>query len=296
MLTSQAPTPVQLPLSAAQLDAINVYLRTLPPSEILQWAVQNLPGLYQTTAFGLTGLVGIDMLSKITPTPPPLIFLDTLYHFQETLDLVEQVRERYHIGIHVYRPYFCETAQDFESLHGQRLWETDEDSYDYLVKVWLPAFAPLLSLIFPQIEPASRAYNEHNVRAVITGRRASQGADRASLQPLEVDSTGMLKLNPFFAWSFAQIKAYVDEYNVPKNALLAKGYKSVGDWHSTQPASADGDGGERAGRWAGREKTECGLHKDFFKMRLASKKKVCYLILLRVLRRFSWNFFLATRG
>jgi phosphoadenosine phosphosulfate reductase len=126
---------MELPLSAAGLDSINAYLRTLPPSEILQWAVQNLPGLYQTTAFGLTGLVGIDMLSNITPNPPPLIFLDTLYHFQETLDLVEQVRQRYYIDIHVYKPYFCEAAQDFENLHGQRLWETDEDTYDYLVKV-----------------------------------------------------------------------------------------------------------------------------------------------------------------
>jgi phosphoadenosine phosphosulfate reductase len=136
--------------------------------------------------------------------------------------------------------------------------------------------SPRLSL--PQVEPASRAYNEHNVRAVITGRRASQGADRASLQPLEVDSTGMLKLNPFFAWSFAQVKAYIDEHNVPRNALLSKGYRSVGDWHSTQPVSADGDASERAGRWAGKAKTECGLHnKDFSKVRLAAKKKVRYL-------------------
>jgi len=135
MSSSQAPAPLQLPLSIAQLDAINAHLHTLPPSEILQWAVQNLPGLYQTTAFGLTGLVGIDMLSKTTHNPPPLIFLDTLYHFQETLDLVEQVKERYYIDVHVYKPYFCETAQDFENLHGQRLWEANEDSYDYLVKV-----------------------------------------------------------------------------------------------------------------------------------------------------------------
>ena len=281
--TSQAPDSahLQLPLSQAQLDAINAHLHTLPPTEILQWAVQNLPGLYQTTAFGLTGLVGIDMLSKTSSNPPPLIFLDTLYHFQETLDLVQQVRERYQIDVHVYKPFFCETAQDFESLHGQRLWETDEDSYDYLVKVGPPAFAPWSSLIFfPQVEPASRAYTEHNVRAIITGRRASQGADRASLQPLEVDSTGMLKLNPFFAWSFAQVKAYIDEHNVPRNALLSKGYKSVGDWHSTQPASADGDASERAGRWAGKGKTECGLHKDFTTMRLAAKKKVCRLLFL----------------
>lgn len=133
---------------------------------------------------------------------------------------------------------------------------------------------PCHPLSLPQVEPASRAYNEHNVRAVITGRRASQGADRASLEPLEVDTTGMLKLNPLFAWSFAQVKAYIDEHKVPRNALLAKGYRSVGDWHSTQPASADSDSSERAGRWAGRGKTECGLHKDFFKVRLAAKKKV----------------------
>jgi phosphoadenosine phosphosulfate reductase len=139
---------------------------------------------------------------------------------------------------------------------------------------------PYHRLSFTQVEPAARAYNEHNVRAVITGRRASQGADRASLQPLEVDSTGMLKLNPFFAWSFTQVKAYIDEQNVPRNTLLAKGYKSVGDWHSTQPASADGDASERAGRWAGKAKSECGLHKDFFKMRLVAKKKVCPLFLL----------------
>ena len=158
------------------------------------------------------------------------------------------------------------------------------------------AFAPSLTAYLSQVEPASRAYNEHNVRAIITGRRASQGADRASLQPLEVDSTGMLKLNPFFAWSFAQVKAYIDEHDVPTNSLLAKGYKSVGDWHSTQPASAGGDTSERAGRWVGREKTECGLHKDFFKMRLAARKGVRCQFLGSFLDISHWNLFLATRG
>lgn len=87
---------------------------------------------------------------------------------------------------------------------------------------------------------------------------------------------GLYKLNPFVSWSFAQVKAYIDEYNVPRNALLAQGYKSVGDWHSTQK-SGDGEAGERAGRWQGKEKTECGLHKDYFKMKLAAKKKVSHL-------------------
>ena len=118
-----------------------------------------------------------------------------------------------------------------------------------------------------QVEPAQRAYQELNVRAVITGRRASQGADRASLQPLEVDTTGLLKLNPLFAWKFTQVDEYINANNVPRNKLLDEGYKSVGDWHSTVK-SGEGDAGERAGRWAGREeKTECGLHKDYFAMK-----------------------------
>ncbi|CAG7848487.1 Phosphoadenosine phosphosulfate reductase; AltName: Full=3'-phosphoadenylylsulfate reductase; AltName: Full=PAPS reductase, thioredoxin dependent; AltName: Full=PAdoPS reductase [Serendipita indica DSM 11827] len=253
-------TPVDIslqgPIPEEQLALINAHLSLLTPYEVLQWGVDHLPGLFQTTAFGLTGLVGIDMLSKMTSSPPPLIFLDTLYHFQETLDLVEQVRNRYGIQIAVYRPEGCETIQDFELKYGERLWEVSEEVYDYAVKV----------------EPAQRAYRELGVRSIITGRRASQGAARATLQPLEIDSTGIFKLNPFVSWSFSQVKAYIDEHNVPRNALLDQGYKSVGDWHSTQK-SGEGDAGERAGRWAGRDKTECGLHKDYFKMKLAAKKK-----------------------
>ena len=109
---------------------------------------------------------------------------------------------------------------------------------------------------------------------MITGRRASQGADRANLQPLEVDSTGLLKLNPLFAWNFPLVEWYVKENNVPRNKLLDQGYRSVGDWHSTVK-SGEGDAGERAGRWAGKtEKTECGLHVDYFKMKAAVKAKV----------------------
>jgi phosphoadenosine phosphosulfate reductase len=107
------------------------------------------------------------------------------------------------------------------------------------------------------------------VKSVITGRRASQGAARASLQPLEIDSTGLLKLNPLFAWNFALVDSYIKENNVPRNKLLDQGYRSVGDWHSTTKVAEGQD--ERAGRWAGKEKTECGLHEDYFKMRAKAK-------------------------
>ncbi|KAF7355791.1 putative phosphoadenosine phosphosulfate reductase [Mycena sanguinolenta] len=230
---------LQLPLSKEDLDGINAHLRTLTPEEILAWAVESLPGLYQTTAFGLTGLVAIDMLSKITSTPPPLIFLDTLYHFQETYELVDEVRQRYDVPLHKF---------------GEGLWQTNEDLYDFVIKV----------------EPARRAYEDLGVKAVITGRRQSQGADRASLQPLEVDETGLLKLNPLFEWTFPIVEWYIQEYNVPRNKLLDQGYRSVGDWHSTVKV---GEGqSERAGRWAGREKTECGLHRNYFAMQEQAEK------------------------
>lgn len=129
------PQPVDLPLSPAELTRINGHLSSLPPQQILQWGLANLPGLYQTTAFGLTGLATIDMLSKLTSNSPPLIFLDTLYHFPETLELVGDVKKRYNVPIHIFRPEGCETVEAFESRHGERLWEIDEDSYDFLVKV-----------------------------------------------------------------------------------------------------------------------------------------------------------------
>ena len=131
----ELPKPLESPLSAEELDKINAYLATLSPQEILRWALEHLPNLYQTTAFGLTGLVQLDMLSKLTTSPPPLIFIDTLYHFPETLQLVEEVKSRYGREVHVYKPEGCDTVQDFEKKHGERLWERDEKMYDYLVKV-----------------------------------------------------------------------------------------------------------------------------------------------------------------
>lgn len=261
-------TLLQLPLSPETLTEINDHLGQLDPPQILEWALTHLPHLHQTTAFGLTGLVAIDMLSKIAPTPatqPPLIFIDTLYHFPETYALVAEVEERYGLKVTVFKPEGCADVIAFENKWGERFWERDEDTYDFAVKVRFETVYVERVTMVVQVEPAQRAYRELNVRAVITGRRASQGGDRASLKPLEVDATGLVKLNPLFAWKFGQVGEYIKANNVPRNKLLDQGYKSVGDWHSTAK-SEEGDAGERAGRWAGREeKTECGLHKDYFK-------------------------------
>lgn len=244
------------------LKHLNEHLATLEPKEVLEWAINCLPSLFQTTAFGLTGLVTLDMINKISVDRNqshivPLIFLDTLYHFKETLELAERCKTTYNVPLKVYKPMNAENTDEFEFEYGQKLWEADEDSYDYLIKV----------------EPARRAYEELQVKSVITGRRRSQKGDREAIPILEVDGTGLIKLNPLAFWDYQQVWTYIRANEVPYNALVDQGYRSIGDWHSTH-APANGD--ERSGRWTGQQKTECGLHKDYFKMRaafMASKKK-----------------------
>jgi phosphoadenosine phosphosulfate reductase len=122
------------------------------------------------------------------------IFLDTLHHFPQTVELAHTATDNYLAPLHIYTPPAVSTAEEFSAKYGDKLWETDEASYDYLVKV----------------EPAARAYVELGVKAVITGRRRSQGAERESLQVLEVDERGLIKVNPLISWSFKQVKDYVD--------------------------------------------------------------------------------------
>ncbi|KAI9758193.1 MAG: hypothetical protein M4579_003167 [Chaenotheca gracillima] len=229
----------------AHLKFINQQLQKLEPEDILRWSLTTLPGLYQTTAFGLTGLVALDMLSKINhpSSPVDLIFLDTLYHFSETLALVDRIKRRYPTShLHIYKPNGIDNAEEFAATHGDELWKTNDELYDWIAKV----------------EPAQRAYADLQVKAVLTGRRRSQGGKRGDLDIVEVDEAGIIKVNPLANWSFQQVQEYINTHKVPYNELLDRGYKSVGDWHSTLPIKEGED--ERSGRWQGQNKTECGIH------------------------------------
>jgi len=186
------------------------------------------------------------MLSKMKiprPSMVDLLFFDTLHHFPETLDLIDRIRDRYPLlNVNIYKPAGVETAEEFAQQHGERLWETNDELYDWIAKV----------------EPAERAYRELQVNAVLTGRRRSQGGKRGDISVIEVDEAGLVKVNPFANWSFQQVKDYIKANDVPYNELLDRGYKSIGDWHSTKPVNEGDD--ERAGRWQGQQKTECGIH------------------------------------
>ncbi|CAG9995139.1 unnamed protein product [Clonostachys byssicola] len=236
-------------LTAAHLEHLNNQLEPMHPMDILRFCKIMFPNLYQSTAFGLTGLVTMDMLSKIQDENPEsnqveLIFLDTLYHFKETYDLIDRVKARYpNVPVHVFKPHGADNVEEFEETYGKELWSTSDELYDWIIKV----------------EPLQRAYDELKVAAVLNGRRRSQGAARGSIPIVELDEErGIIKINPLATWSFGQVNAYIKEHDVPYNALLDQGYKSVGDWHSTSPVKEGED--ERAGRWKGQNKSECGIH------------------------------------
>ncbi len=240
----------QVSLTAAHLEHLNKQLETMHPSDILRACKIFFPNLHQSTAFGLTGLVTLDILAKLQhespgSNPVHVIFLDTLYHFPETYDLVDRVRTRYPgLQIHTFKPDGFSTVAEFEGTYG-KLYELSEEMYDWVAKV----------------EPQQRAYDSLGVAAVLTGRRRSQGGQRDKIGVIEVDEQrGIVKINPLVNWSFAEVQRYIRENDVPYNALLDQGYKSIGDWHSTSPVGEGED--ERAGRWKGRAKTECGIHNE----------------------------------
>lgn len=240
------PAPLVTP---QQLEFWNSSLADASPQEVLQWAMFTFPHLYQTTAFGLTGLATVDMVSKLKKSgthPVELIFIDTLHHFPQTLDLVDKLKDRYNLtdeDLHIIQPQGATTEREFADRYGDNLWETNDQLYDYLVKV----------------EPSQRAYKQFNVAAVLTGRRRSQGGARGALPVVELEAvSGIIKINPMALWLFDQVKQYVDENNVPYNELLDLGYRLVGDYHLTEPVKEGED--ERAGRWKGKSKTECGIH------------------------------------
>ena len=143
----------QIQRIVADLPQVNAHLENASPVEILKWSIDHLPNLYQTTAFGLTGCVTLDLISKISAERSknessvphhlvPLIFVDTLYHFPQTLDLANRASSHYNAPMHVYRPIGTDTVLEFERRWGPEFWVREEDTYDYLVKV----------------EPARRAY------------------------------------------------------------------------------------------------------------------------------------------
>jgi len=230
---------------AFDLEALNRRFEAGNPREILAWCLDHIPaGLVQTTAFSINGMVIMDLLYRELQAGDsvPVIFLDTLHHFPETLELAQKAQEIYGFDLRVYKARHADSRAEFAARYGENLWETDVDRFYQLTKV----------------EPLEQGLRELKAVAWITGRRRDQSHTRAHIPIFEWDKQGRLKINPLARWSRKDSWAYIAEHGVIYNPLYDQGYASIGDQPMTTPV-ADGET-ERAGRWRGSSKTECGIH------------------------------------
>jgi phosphoadenosine phosphosulfate reductase len=122
-----------------------------------------------------------------------------------------------------------------------------------------------------------------NMLAWISGIRRDQTAARAQAKILELQDDGLLKINPLLNWTKADVKRYAEEHNLPSHPLYEKGYRSVGCAPCTVAVGVNEE--ERAGRWAGRDKTECGLHTEMFRNKDFSKLKSDFQTNISVMER-----------
>lgn len=226
----------------AALDQQADQLETASTEDILGWAWENVgPRLAMSTAFGASGLVLIDVASRVVPEMP-IFTIDTGYLFEETLTLKAQVEERYGIEIESVEPELSVADQD--RRHGKDLFGRDADHCCYMRKV----------------EPLHRKLGE--LDGWVASLRRDQGASRRNIRILEPFPTRgdrlLAKVNPMARWTKKDVWDYILAKEIPYNPLMDQGYPSIGCWPCTKAVAEGGD--ERSGRWAGQGKTECGIH------------------------------------
>jgi phosphoadenosine phosphosulfate reductase len=214
-------------------------LEDAPAQEALVWAFEQFEErLTIATGFGAEGVALIDMAVRINPKPD-VFFLDTGFLFSETYELRRRIEDRYRIEIR--RSAASLTAEEQEGQFGPELWARDPDLCCRIRKL-----EPLKDAL------ASRA-------AWATAIRREQTPERASALVVEWDyQWRLVKINPLVRWARRDVWDYIRANRVPYNPLHERGYPSIGCTHCTR-AVIEGEH-ERAGRWSGLAKRECGLH------------------------------------
>ncbi len=224
----------------AELAEKNRELESAQPEEIIRWAAERFGDkLTMATAFGPEGCLILSMLAQIAPQT--YVFnLDTGYQFLQTLDLCDKIGERY--GIHVDKLQPELTVPEYEAKHGGPLYQVNPNQccMDRKIKLLHRGVA--------------------GREAWMSGIRRDQSPDRAAAAIVGWDKKfNLVKISPLANWTKKDVWNRILKTDVPYNPLHNEGYPSIGCWPCTQKV-ADGVSDERSGRWAGIQKTECGLH------------------------------------
>lgn len=224
-------------------DAIrlNRMFRGSETSEWLRAVIEgNLAGdIALVSSFGAESAVLLHLVSQIDPAIP-VLFLETGKHFSETLAYRDELTARLGLNLVNLYPDPDDLAKRDES--GLR-WSYDPDGCCELRKV----------------RPLEKALARFD--ASLTGRKAFQSSTRAALPRFEIDTSdaqGRLKINPLIDWSAGDIAAYLETHDLPRHPLVEQGFPSIGCSPCTRPVAEGEDA--RAGRWAGWDKIECGIH------------------------------------
>ncbi|GAB2684196.1 phosphoadenylyl-sulfate reductase [Thalassiella azotivora] len=214
-----------------------VELADASADDVAAWAAREFPGTL-AVACSMADAVLPHLVSQHAPGVD-VLFLETGYHFAETLGTRDAVEHALDVTVVDVRPRRTVAEQDAE--HGPRLFERD----------------PALCCQLRKMDPLAGALDGYE--AWVTGVRRDEAPTRANTPLVGWDERhGLVKLNPLAAWSFDELLAYAQEHQVVLNPLLQEGYLSIGCKPCTRPVAPGED--PRAGRWAGLAKTECGIH------------------------------------
>ena len=214
--------------TADEVAALEAEFDGADPHDVVTWAVDTFgERLSLTTSFADTLL--IDIATAVAPDID-VVFIDTGFHFPETLETARKAMARYALNLTVLRP--APTAAD--------RWAHGIDTCCGSRKV-----APL------------ERYLVANADAWMSGIRRDDSAERSATPVVDLDLRGLVKLNPLATWDAERLDRYVLEHDVLINPLTFEGYPSIGCWPCTEPATGDDT---RSGRWTGSSKTECGIH------------------------------------
>ncbi|HVA43540.1 MAG TPA: phosphoadenylyl-sulfate reductase [Acidimicrobiales bacterium] len=212
----------------AELAEISERFETASASAVMRWARDRF-GASLVLASSFQDSVLIDVAVRQFPEID-VVFLDTGFHFPETLDYVETVRQRYDLNLRVIGPTL-----------GPDEWPCGTDRCCELRKV----------------APLARALEGRE--AWMTGLRRTEAATRAEAPIVGRDEArGLIKVNPLATWSDQDVSGYVIEHGLPVHPLTNRGFASIGCAPTTRAVLPGED--PRAGRWSGTDKTECGIH------------------------------------
>jgi phosphoadenosine phosphosulfate reductase len=205
--------------------------------DLLAWTDQHFAGHY-IVASNMQDAVLVDLAAKVRPGVD-VLFLDTGYHFVETIGTRDAVEAVYDVNVVNVRPERSVAEQD--ALLGKNLFERNANECCRLRKV----------------EPLSKALQGYS--AWVTGIRRVEAPTRANAPLISWDAAfGLVKINPLAAWTDEDMQAYIDANGILVNPLVDEGYPSIGCAPCTNKPVEGAD--PRSGRWLGQSKTECGLH------------------------------------